>query len=50
LKGVLVLAEEIDVVTLVAPTEAGVWHVLLLLLLLLLVLLLQLWLLVNWRR
>jgi hypothetical protein len=49
LEGVLVLAKEVDVVTLVAPTEAGVWHVLLLLLLLL-VLLLQLWLLVNWRR
>jgi hypothetical protein len=48
---VLVLTEQVDVVALVAPTEAGVWHVLLLLLLLLvLVLVLQLWLLVNWRR
>lgn len=41
----LVLAEEVDVVALVPPTKAGMWHVLLLL-----VLLLQLWLLVDRRR
>lgn len=42
----LTLAEEVDVVALVPSSEAGMWHVLLLLLMLLL----QLWLLVDGRR